>query len=240
MNNKSRKVKEYEYYEKYGHIPVDYYERLAWMYDYYNINEKKENEILTKKSQMLESLFYNDLNIVLFEMPEGTPRSRFRIINRTNFMNAALENSSFVHVYSVNAKEDSRFMHRLAEQELIDLQNLITTPINVTYCTFFQTPKTFSSVDTFLAEFGIHRPLVKPDWDNLGKKYSDMSNQNIWLDDSFVIDGTTRKFYSTLPRVEIRIRYLNMVYTKYQYDQIVKRKDFIDNNCELEYFKGRV
>ena len=44
--------------------------------------------------------------------------------------------------------------------------------------------------------------------DNIGKKYSDMFNSNIWLDDKLVISGTVNKFLSELPRVEIYVRYL--------------------------------
>ena len=81
------------------------------------------------------------------------------------------------------------------------------------------------------------RPKKKPDWDNIAKKYSDMTNHNIWLDDSFVIEGTVKRFYSVLPRIEIHIRYLNMLYNKKQYDYISNRKDFIEFNLETNYFK---
>ena len=62
-----------------------------------------------------------------------------------------------------------------------------------------------------------------------------MFNRNVWLDDTFVVDGHIHKYYSILPRVEIRLRYLNMVYNKYQYNQITRRKDF-DSDIDLNYF----
>lgn len=233
---KSRKVKEMEYHNKYNEIPVDYEERLDWMFDKYRITPKKAEDIIYKRDIMLQSLYYNDLNILLLEEPEGTPRSRFRIINRSNFANAAMGNNQFVHVYSPNAKEDHVHMKRLTDEELVNLNSLICTPCIVEYKTFHKTPGIFNNTDVFLAEIGLIRPLIKPDWDNLGKKYSDMSNHNIWLDDSFVIDGTVKKFYSILPRVEISIRYLNMLYNKPQYNSVSKRKDY-NEEYNVEYFK---
>ena len=47
--------------------------------------------------------------------------------------------------------------------------------------------------------------------------------------------GTVKKYYSILPRIEININFLNMVYNKYQYNAIVKRKDY-DESYALKYF----
>ena len=74
-----------------------------------------------------------------------------------------------------------------------------------------------------LAEMGMIRPLSKPDFDNVEKKYSDMYNGNIWIDDSIVISSSFNKYYSELPRIEITLRYMNMLYNKYQYKSISKR-----------------
>ena len=232
MKRKNRKQKEEEYRQKYGHIPIDYNERLEWMYDNLKISDKKAREIIDKRSTMMSSLYYRDITIVLFEEPEGTPRPRFRLINRQNFVNEAINNGQFVHVYSLNAKEDSLYMQRLVDQDLVQIQELIWTPCIVEYNIYQKTPTVFNTVDTFLAEIGLIRPITKPDWDNIGKKYSDMFNHNVWLDDTLVISGTLNKFYSILPRVEIKLRYLNTLYNKYQYNMISKR-----TNQEISYFK---
>ena len=235
--HKSRLVKSSLYEDKYRGIPIDYDDRLSYLYDKLKINNKVENEILEKRVQMLTSLYFNDIKIVLFEIPEGAPRPRFRIINRSNFMNEAIANPNFVHVYSVNAHEDSVFMSRLLAQDLISLQNLICTPCEITINTYSPTPSYFNRVDTFLAELGLHRPIAKPDWDNIEKKYSDMFNHNIWLDDTLVIDGHIHKYYSILPRLEIDLRYLNMVYNRYQYNSIINRSDYKEE-YQLKYFGG--
>ena len=125
------------------------------------------------------------------------------------------------------------YMKRLLNEDLIQLQELIWTPCIVEYNIFQKTPSVFNTTDTFLSEIGLIRPITKPDWDNIGKKYSDMFNHNVWLDDTLVISGTLNKYYSILPRVEIKLRYLNTLYNKYQYNTISKRTE-----QEISYFKG--
>lgn len=221
---KKRKEKEIEYQNKYSEIPLDYYERLSWMYDKFKLSPTKEAEILIKRQQMVNSLYYRSFKIVLYEEPEGTPRPRFRLINRKNIANVALSNSAFVHVYSVNAHDDQVFMKRLiSSEDFCELDQLIYTPCIYECNVYMKTPSAFNTVDTILSEIGVIRPIVKPDWDNIGKKYSDMFNSNIWLDDTQVISGTVNKYYSILPRVEINLNYLNMLYNKVQAKYIEKK-----------------
>jgi Holliday junction resolvase RusA-like endonuclease len=149
--------------------------------------------------------------------------------------NQALSNPNFVHVYSLTGKEDNMFMKRLINQnDFMEIQTLLYTPCDVDFSLFIKTPSTFSRTDKMLSEIGLIRPIVKPDWDNGGKKYSDMFNNNVWLDDNLVIDGTVRKFYSILSRVEIKLKYMNMLYNKYQYNSISSRM----NDPNLNYFGG--
>lgn len=97
-----------------------------------------------------------------------------------------------------------------------------------------KTPSSYNRVDTILAEMGLHRPITKPDFDNIAKKYSDMFNKNVWLDDTLVVDGAIHKYYSILPRVEIRLKYLNMLYNSHQYRSMTSR---IEDSTSIEYFK---
>lgn len=234
---KSRKQKQIEYDIKYREIPRDYQKRLEYMTEKYNLSEKKMEEIINKKNYMENNLFYKDLLVVLYEEPEGTPRPRFRLVNRKNLANEAMNNGSFVHVYSINAHEDHVYMEKMVDDELEELNSLIYTPCIVEYNIFMKIPSAFNITDKFLAEIGIIRPLNKPDWDNIGKKYSDMYNENVWLDDTLVITGTVNRYYSELPRVEIHLRYLNQLYNKYQYNSIVKRID--KDNIEYINFNNR-
>lgn len=236
MKRKTRKQKSEEYKEKYGDIPIGFTERLEYIYNKYNFDEKTAMQIIEKRNAMINQLQYYDLNIILYEIPEGSPRPRFRIVNRSNLSNMALSNPNFIHVYSLTGAEDSLYMKRLVNSELLELDQLICTPCNITIDAFVKTPSSYSRQDILLSELGLIRPISKPDWDNIEKKYSDAFNKNVWLDDTFVVDGSIHKYYSILPRVEIRLKYLNMVYCKKQYNQIVARKDF--NNQKLNYFGG--
>lgn len=236
MKRKTRKVKEDEYNQKYSHIPIDYKERLSWLYDTLKITDTQAYDILHQRDLMINSLQYYDTMIVLFEVPEGSPRPRFRIVNRRNLSNMAMANSEFVHVYSLTGREDNLFMKRLIEKEEFDaLDSMICTPCIIDIYAYFKTPSYFNKSQTILAEMGLERPIFKPDWDNLGKKYSDMFNANVWLDDTLVIDGSIHRYYSVLPRVEIRLRYLNMLYNNHQYRSITNRSDY-KIEYGVEYF----
>ena len=233
---KTRNQKHKEYTAKFENIPIEYRDRLDWLYDKLRITDQQAFEILHKRDMMINSLMYYDTKIVLFEIPEGAPRPRFRLINRSNLSNMAMSNPNFIHVYSLTGKEDNVFMKRLMRQEDFNaLDQMICTPCIIDIYAFLKTPSYYNKEDTILAEIGLHRPISKPDWDNLGKKYSDMFNANVWLDDTLVIDGSIHRYYSVLPRIEIRLRYLNMVYNRYQYNSIIKRTDY-NEEYNLQYF----
>ena len=236
MKNRFTKLHEYE--NKYGHIPEATEERLGWIYDQYKLTTNKVNSILDNANRMIQEIEYSCIKIVLFEEPEGSPRPRFRIVNRYNILNTAMANSQFVHVYSITGKEDNQYMKRIVESnEIEELTRIIYQPCEFELQVFMKTPSTFNTNDVVLAEMGLIRPINKPDWDNIGKKYSDMLNGNIWIDDTLVIDGIVRKFYSVKPRVEIFIRPINMLYNKQQYKSTVKKLETMDQDTSsISYF----
>ena len=226
MKRKTRKDKEKVYKEKYDNIPREYDERLGYIIDKYNVSEKQLNDIIYRKRNMEYNLEFLDFKLILYEIPEGTPRHRYRIINKSNYMNAAIAMPSYVHVYQPNAKEDHVFMKRLVDEELNNLNIFIQTPCNIEINNYFPMPSNYNSSDVLISEYGLNWCIKKPDWDNIGKKYSDMYNSNIWLDDKLVISGQVNKFYSVLPRVEIDIHYLNIVPTLQDYNLIIRQKEY--------------
>ena len=225
INIKSRKQKAKLYESKYSEIPRDYIERLSWMYDKYHITKAKAEEILRAKYNILSSLYYSDdILVVLYEEPEGSPRPRARYVNKSNLTLYAKSDPGYIQVYSLTGASDRKFMKRLIDDnDLMKLDHLICTPCDVEYNTFSKTPSSYNTINTFLSEVGIIRPVSKPDFDNMEKKYADMYNGNVWIDDALVQDAAIHKYYSILPRVEIRLKFLNLLYTKYQYEQIIKR-----------------
>lgn len=229
---KKRKDKQKMYDRLFNNIPRDYNERLEWLSNNLHLNSMKMDTIVGKYNTMKERLYFKRFFIVLYEIPEGSPRPRFRLVNRKNLRNMAIANPNFIHVYSPVGAEDNKYMKRLlTKDEFKEFTKLIYTPCIVDYKAFFKTPSSFNSVEKYLAELGVYTPISKPDWDNIGKKYCDMTNENLWVDDRLVIQGTVEKLYSVLPRVEITIDFLNMLQNRHQAESI--RKIYKD---DIRYF----
>lgn len=208
-------------------IPKDYQERINWIIDTYKISDAKLKDIIDTKNKMLQQMYYMpELFVVIYEIPEGSPRPRARFIKSkgNNILANARSNPGFIQVYSITGAADKKFMQEFKTNNDFDfLESLIYTPCSVKYDAYFKTPSIFNSKEKMLAELGLIRPLSKPDFDNVEKKYSDMYTGNIWVDDSIVIESNFNKYYSELPRIEITLRYMNMLYNKYQYKSISKR-----------------
>lgn len=208
-------------------IPKDYQERINWIIDTYKISDAKLKDIIDTKYEMLQQMYYMpELFVVIYEIPEGSPRPRARFIKSkgNNILANARSNPGFIQVYSITGAADKKFMQEFKTNSDFDfLESLIYTPCSVKYDAYFKTPSIFNSKEKMLAELGMIRPLSKPDFDNVEKKYSDMYTGNIWVDDSIVIESNFNKYYSELPRIEITLRYMNMLYNKYQYKSASKR-----------------
>jgi len=220
MKTRANKAAEYE--AKYQDVPRDQRERLNWLCDQLHITtDKQYHDILAKRNLMLSNMYYSVYQIVLYEEPEGSPRPRARMINRSNLAHAATVNPYSIQIYSLTGDSDRKYMSKLlSSDEVYHLESIIYTPCDVEYTTFSPIPSYFTKTDKILAEIGLIRPLAKPDWDNMGKKYSDMYTGNVWVDDVNVIRGVVDKYYSCLPRVEIKLMFLNTLYTTAQYKQI--------------------
>lgn len=233
---KSKKQKILEYYDKYGHIPKDYIERLEWLYDTLKIDDKKSEEILIARNNFMNSTYYKTIKMVFYEIPEYTPRPRARIINKSGIINAATGNNSFIQIYSITGRQNREYMEAYTKQNLSELQQLLCTPCDIEYNVYFPTPSYYNKTQVFLAEIGLDRPMIKPDFDNIEKSYADSFTNNIWIDDIVVIDASFHKYYSVLPRVEIDLKYSNQLCNKHQYDMMIKRKNFTDD-MSVDYFK---
>jgi Holliday junction resolvase RusA-like endonuclease len=230
----SFKKRQQEYDNKYGGIPTDYRERLMYMCDKMNMSHDEMISIMQDRDRRMMNMYYTTLRVVLYQIPQGAKRPRYRIC-RKNLVSSAIANPDFIHVYSPDAAANHNYMRKIVnQQEIIQLEHLICTPCDVHYRAFFPTPSSYSKQEIFMAEIGLIRPLVKPDFDNIEKLYADMYNSNVWIDDALTVDATIGKYYSILPRVEIDLGYLNAVYCKQQYNNIISRKDY-DTSMRLTY-----
>lgn len=234
---KSKKEKMIEYDRKYGHIPKDYKERLEYLYDTLHITENKAQEIIQTREAFINSTYFETVRLVMYEIPEYTPRPRARIINKKGILNSVGTNS-FIQVYSITGRANREFMRMFTKENLSYLEQLLYTPCDIEYKAYFPTPTYYNSTEKFLAEIGLYRPLIKPDFDNIEKSYSDSFTGNIWIDDIVVVDATFRKYYSILPRMEIDLKYANQLCNKHQYKSMIHRKDFTDG-MTIQYFGGK-
>ena len=235
MKNKKQKMLEYE--AKYGHIPRDYIQRLEYLYDTLKIDDKKSEEILAARANFISSTYYETIRLVLYEVPEYTPRPRARLINKAGIINAVTGNNSFIQVYSITGRQNREYMKMFTKENLAYLEQLLCTPCDIEYKTYFPTPSYYNKTQIFLAEIGLDRPMLKPDFDNIEKAYGDAFTGNIWIDDIVVVDATIRKYFSVLPRVEIDLKYANQLCNNHQYKSMIKRKDFTDG-MKVNYFGG--
>ena len=85
---------------------------------------------------------------------------------------------------------------------------MIITPMYFEVNAYLPTPASMKIEDKILAELGYIRPISKPDFDNLAKTYSDMLTGVLIYDDALIIEGTSKKFYSLKPRIEVKIKYM--------------------------------
>lgn len=153
---------------------------------------------------------WNKLSLVFNIEPKPTPRPRL---------------GRYGVFYVKGAKENKKFF-----LDYVKTHNLpfITTPCRFEVRSYLPIPKSMSKKEKELAEEGSVRPISKPDWDNLGKTYSDMVNSILIYDDALIIEGVSKKYYSKKPRVEIDIEYMREHDSKFnacKYKNITKEMD---------------
>ena len=184
---KPKNLKRYK--EEFSIVSDDSYERLV---DYLSAHPLKDKERLRLADRIKEitNIDMNYLKIILDIIPEPTPRPR-------------LSGKIF---YVKNSRTNNEFVRLMVKNDE-DMYHFITTPCEFVVKTYFPIPKNFNREDTILAELGLIEMISRPDWDNLGKTYSDMIQKWILADDSLIIDGRSIKAYSLKPRVEILIKY---------------------------------
>lgn len=120
-------------------------------------------------------------------------------------------------VYVPGAAKNQAFFNKKVLPTLKGL--FITTPCNFDVDVFCETPKSFTKLQKLLAEMKILRPWGNiGDVDNFAKAVYDACTKNesrghagIISNDCLVVDSRVRKFYSTSPRYEITINFMNKI-----------------------------
>jgi Holliday junction resolvase RusA-like endonuclease len=219
---KTRKAILKEYNNDYAQIETDDCLRLT---NYMNSTFKYND--LPRLGEMIYKLKteeeYEEVSFILYEYPMKYHRHRVEWKTR--------------RLYSPNAKENHDFFEGIFGDLVQMKTKIICTPCIIDIKCYFPVPKNFNKFETVLAEMELVEYIKTPDFDNLGKSYCDMQNMITFLDDSLVIDGRIRKFYSLKPRVEINIKYKKKHSIKKNYQSIVNSILFekYRDSVEIDY-----
>lgn len=199
------------YQEKYGEVSDDHLERIYSFLDGMN-----ENQLCNLRTDIENNIntIWKSVSFIFYFIPKATPRARFTGFGK--------------HFYVSDAMNNRKLMENFMEKELSEFK-LITTACKF-YCDcYFPIPSSMNKNEKLRAELKLVNHLSKPDWDNLGKTYSDMIQNTIIMDDSLIIESHVRKFYSSKPRIELTIEYADRYDSKYNMKNITKRKQYLDN-----------
>ena len=193
-----------EYEEKYGSIPNDRDERLQFIMSKAKDQDRTFSSV-PKEIERIRKIKWKTIKYVIYLIPKASPRPR-------KSMNG--------HFYVNGAADNKRFFKNFYKETL-------NIPIIDTPCKFYcdcylPTPNDMSLVNQVLAELGLIRPLKKPDFDNLAKTYSDMTQGILLFDDALIIEGISRKWYSCKPRIEITFKYMEEYDCDYNKKRILK------------------
>ena len=199
------------YQEEYGKVSNDCIERI---YNFLDGLNNKQLETLRYDIENNLQTKWKSVSFIFYFIPKATPRARFSGFGK--------------HFYVSDAMNNRKLMEKFVKENLSDFE-LITTACKFHCDCYFPIPKSMSKTEQLRAEMKLVNHLSKPDWDNLGKTYSDMIQNIIIMDDSLIIDSTVRKFYSSKPRIELVIEYADRYDSKYNMKKITKRKQYLDN-----------
>ncbi len=151
-----------------------------------NLSDRQLTDLRCNIQNNLDTVWKHN-SFIFYFIPKATPRARYTGFGK--------------HFYVSDAMNNQKLMMDFCKKHLQEFP-LITTACRF-YCdTYFPTPSTMSKEEKIRAELKLIRNMSKPDWDNIGKTYSDMVQNNIILDDSIIVDGRVSKYYSTKPRMK--------------------------------------
>ena len=193
-----------EYDEKYGLVPTDKEERLKFLMSQAK-NAEKTFAPVDGEIKRIQGIKWKTVKYVIYLIPKASPRPR-RSLNGHFYVNGAADNKMFFKNFY---------------KETLNIP-IIDTPCKF-YCdSYLPIPSDMSLVNQVLAELGLIRPVKKPDFDNLAKTYSDMTQGVLLFDDALIIEGISRKWYSCKPRIEITFKYMEDFDSDYNKNKILK------------------
>ncbi len=216
MSTTKQDIKEYQ--DKFSNIPKDYLERLAYLYRVYPF-KRKDLEQLIKKIDALSQVYWDSVTYIFYMNPKSSPRPK---LNTKTFTFYVKDAKNFKQVF-----DDFKEQHS-------DMDCVISTPCTIETKSYIETPKGMSLQEMMAAELELIHHVNAPDYDNLAKTYTDMVQHTLISNDSIIFRGTSEKFYSILPRIEVTIHFMTAYDCKYNKRSVEKRKSFKENPLTLK------
>lgn len=208
MKIKTRRERLVEYNQAY---PVRVYKPDDAIRKYFNFRgwdlDKACDKAKKKLKTIEEKREYETIRIIMYEYPMKTDRPR----------------TVKGHTYSPNARENREYFEKAVRQVKKALQ-LITTPAEIVIDAYFEMPKQVPPDEVILFEAKVLDIIDTPDYDNIGKCYTDIQKLVTITDDDIFHTGLVRKFYSVMPRVEITITYIVSHESDYIFKKLKNRK----------------
>lgn len=189
---------EKEYKKFYGDIPKDSNGRLDYIISQIKSAKSTKGKILSEIDK-INKIKWKEISYIVYLIPKGSPRPR---------------NTKNGNHFYVKGAQDNKKVFRYFFDSQPDLA-IIRTACKF-YCTsYLPIPKSMKISEQILAELGYIRPIITPDFDNLIKTYSDMIQGTLLYNDSTIVEGVSKKFYSVKPRIEITIKYMESFDSEY-------------------------
>ena len=180
------------YMEEFGDIPDDLEGRIKYITGKKYKDEKFE-KVLNKEIRRIKRIKWIPYTFTMWKLP--VPAHRPRVNNAMGFP----------LIYVPKAKSEANwFIEYLKKNEL----PIIETPCVIDIIVYIKTPSSFSMMKKVLAELGYIRPWNKSDWDNYAKTVCDQIQHGMLKNDSLIIEGNLKKYYSIKPRIVVSGKYL--------------------------------
>jgi Holliday junction resolvase RusA-like endonuclease len=219
---KNKKTKISEYNQKYSEIPKD--DPIARVMHCIGdkLTERRVKEIIRRKNKIIQNRTYSCISLTLYEEPSGSERPRHRSIG------------DMITTYVPNAKDNKNYILNFVKKLNKDIR-VVHTPVYIKIDIYHPMPASASIEEQVLFEAKITPPATKPDIDNVYKAYTDNLIEILFLDDDLIYKANLEKFYSFLPRIEMKIYYEDQFSSQYVYNKIRNRKSFkrLDGKVEL-------
>lgn len=208
MKNKSYKLQIKEYDEKYGKIPMENESILSYLEEYLRLTEK-DFKLIEEENKVSQSIPWETVKIVLPIIPKPSPRPRYSGVSGRFYVTGASENKKLFKYY------------------IKELYHIIYTQVHFSLKVYLPTPiSSMNRREIYRAECGEIIPISNPDWDNIGKTYSDMIQQILILNDNIISKGFVEKYYSIKPRVVITIKYQKGFDSRYNRKKVENSKSY--------------